>query len=152
MLLRIAPRLAVLAVLAGCVATPERAAVNGGIAAGRPEPAYAAPPPPAGARTAAQFDTTTPEQRRAASEAAPGAEEVLGVTVASLGDVTEGGLWLSTRLVSERREGRVEVVATGQSASLELRPAEGGSRLSLAAMRLLQVPLTDLAEVKVHVR
>ncbi len=111
-----------------------------------------APRPPVSARTAAEFDTTTPEQRQAATEPVAAAETSLGTTVASLGDPTEGGLWLSTPLVDAPRAGRVVVEATGASARVDLLPGDGGSRLSLAAMRLLKVPLTDLPRVTVYVR
>ena len=113
----------------------------------------AAPPPAAGARTADQFDTTTPEQKAAATAAPTGAETRLGETVASLGDPAEPGLWVKTPLVSEQTAGRVEYPATGKSAVVELRPtgtSSGGSQISLAAMRLLDAPLTDLPRLVVY--
>ena len=113
------------------------------------------PPPPSDARTVDQFDTTTEEDRQAALSApAPAAEQALGVTNASLGSPTDPGIWLKTALVSELTPGRVENPANGQSVSLELRPSGGAagsaSQLSLAAMRLLGIPLTELADVKVY--
>lgn len=111
----------------------------------------AAPSPPAGARTADQFDTTTAEQRAAATDVTPAAEEPLGEVVASLGDPTEGGLWLETALVDEPRAGRV-VAPNGAAALVELRPGAGGARLSLATMRLLGIPLTELPTISVYGR
>jgi hypothetical protein len=111
--------------------------------------------PPAGARTAAQFDTTTAADRAAALEAAksPLTGGALGRTVASLGDPVQPGLWLETPLVETVRMGRVVYLATGTAAVLELQPIAGpegaGSRLSLAAMRLLEAPLTGLPELEV---
>lgn len=110
--------------------------------------------PSANARTAEEFDTTT-AQERAEAAAAPvrsGARS-LGTTIASLGDPAQPGFWIETPLVSRESEGRVDY--NGQSAQLTLRPIDGpetaGSRLSLAAMRLLGAPLTGLPEVEVFV-
>ncbi|MCC7320908.1 MAG: D-galactarate dehydratase [Rubellimicrobium sp.] len=114
----------------------------------------AAPPPPPAARTAEEFDTTSAEQRAAATAAPAVAQEVrLGTTIASLGPPAEAGLWLRTGLVTGTVMGRVEYPATGKSVTLELRPsggaAGGGSEISLAAMRLLEAPLTGLPELVV---
>ncbi len=117
--------------------------------------AVAAPPPPPAARTAEEFDTTTEEQR-AAAVATPAAvtETRLGTTVASLGPPAEPGLWLKTGLVTETVMGRVEYAERGTSVTLELRPSGGaassGSEISLAAMRLLEAPLTGLPEITVY--
>ncbi|WP_023848174.1 hypothetical protein [Ponticoccus alexandrii] len=111
--------------------------------------------PPAGARTVEQFDTTTPEERVAAAAAPvePAGERSLGTTVASLGEVAEAGFWLKTPLVTERTRGRVLNPASGKSAQVDLIPIDGpasaGSRISLAAMRLLEASLTDLPTVEV---
>ncbi|KIN64661.1 hypothetical protein Z946_3553 [Sulfitobacter noctilucicola] len=118
-------------------------------------PATAAPPPPPAARTAEALDTTTPEQRAAA--AAPAAadtpKKTLGKTVVSLGSPTEPGLWLKTPLVTAEAQGRVTNPANGKSSLVTLLPLEGpataGSRMSLAAMRVIDVSLTDLTEVDV---
>lgn len=117
-------------------------------------PPAAAPPPRPAARTVEEFDTTTPEQRAAAVSAPePAGERRLGTTVASLGPPAEPGIWLRTPLVSEVTRGRVEYPVTGKSVVLELRPSGGvpgsGSQISLAAMRLLEVPLTALPELVV---
>ncbi|NNE89878.1 MAG: hypothetical protein HKN27_17555 [Silicimonas sp.] len=118
----------------------------------KPEPVpqtatNAAPPPPRAARTVEQFDTTTEAQRAAASQPASGGRS-LGTEVASLGDPSQPGFWIETSLVDEVGAGRI-TVATGQSAEVELRPTEGSARVSLAAWRILEVPLTELAEVEV---
>jgi hypothetical protein len=111
-------------------------------------------PPPPGARTAEQFDTTTAEERqKAAAAPAAGGEKRLGETVASLGDPSRPGFWLETPLVTSRQQGRIVNPATGKTAQVELVPIEGapgaGSRISLAAMRLIEVPLTDLPTLEV---
>lgn len=78
----------------------------------------------------------------------------LGNTVASLGDPGEDGFWLKTPLVSAPTPGRVVYVASGRSVQVELRPldgaAGGGSEISMAAMRLLDAPLTGLPELVVY--
>ena len=110
-----------------------------------------APPPPATATTVAEFDTTTQEEREAATTTVAVQESSLGTTIASLGAPTDPGIWLKTPLVEEISQGRV--VYQGNSVNLELRPSGGavgsGSQLSLAAMRLLEAPLTGLPEVEV---
>ncbi|MEO9824463.1 MAG: hypothetical protein ABJF50_08620 [Paracoccaceae bacterium] len=109
----------------------------------------AAPPPPQAARTVEQFDTTTAEQRAAAAAPASGGAS-LGTAVASLGDPSQPGFWVETDLVSAVGSGRITLIASGQSVEVELRPIGGGSaRVSLAAWRLLEVPLTDLAEIEI---
>lgn len=113
-----------------------------------------APPPPPTARTEEAFDTTTAEQRaEAAATPEPQAERRLGETVASLGDVTRSGFWLETPLVDTAVKGRVLYPSTGKSSQVDLIPIEGpatgGSRISLAAMRLIGAPLTDLPTLEV---
>ncbi len=111
------------------------------------------PPPPPGARTVEAFDTTTDAERAAAVTGPSGQERRLGTTIASLGDVSETGLWMKTPLVDASAKGRVLHGPTGTSVAVDLLPLEGdagaGSQLSLAAMRLLDVGLTDLPEVEV---
>jgi hypothetical protein len=114
------------------------------------------PRPPAEARTVDDFDTTSDEER-AAAVAAPtdgGGESLLGTTIASLGSPTEPGIWLETHLTQSEEPGRAEW--QGNSVNLELRPSGGevgsGSEISLAAMRLLEIPLTDLPEISVYRR
>lgn len=105
--------------------------------------------------TVEEFDTTTEEDRVAAAAAPdPAGEVLLGTTVASLGDPAKPGFWLETPLVDARATGRVEFPQTGQSAQVDLipidGPATGGSRISLAAMRLIGAPLTGLPELRVY--
>lgn len=114
------------------------------------DPELAAPPPPPAARTVEQFDTTTEEQRVAAAAPATGGS-LLGTTVASLGDPGRAGFWAETDLVTEVTSGRLVFPQNGKSVEVELTPsAGGGSRVSLAAMRLLEAPLTDLPVLEVY--
>ncbi len=119
----------------------------------RPEPRPAALRPPAGARTVDQFDTTTAEQRAAAAAPVATSRE-LGTTIASLGNPAEPGFWLKTPLVTSEAPGRV--VLGDASANVDLIPSGtatgSGSQLSLAAFRLLEVPLTSLPEITVFTR
>lgn len=121
------------------------------------ETTVTAPPPPPTARTEDAFDTTTAEERAAAvAPPEPAGERVLGTTVATLGAPTDPGLWLETPLVSAVGPGRVKAKANGKSVSLELRPIEGpataGSRISLPALRLLEVGLAGLHELTVFAK
>ena len=104
-------------------------------------------------RTADALDTTTPAQRAAATEAARSSTgQRLGETLAGLGSPGETGFWLVTGLVSRERQGRL-VAASGAAVAVELRPSGGpagsGSRISLAALRALDLPLTELATLQV---
>ena len=108
-----------------------------------------APPPPTNARTVDQFDTTTSDQREAAASSSGGA--LLGTVTATLGDPASPGFWIETGLVRDTSQGRLRYPETGRSVSVELRPLPGGSaRVSLAAMRLLEAPLGDLAVIEVY--
>ncbi|SDG35288.1 hypothetical protein [Alloyangia pacifica] len=146
------PALALPALLAAC------AQQSTGVATPQPAPTSASGGttlrPPANARTEEQFDTTSAEERAAAASAPASSERQLGSTVASLGDPAEPGFWLETPMVSSVTKGRVVYPATGKSAQVELRPIEGpasgGSRISLAAMRLIGAPLTDLPTLTVY--
>lgn len=149
-------------VLAGCsqmaattdrpaapAATAEQTAAATAAAAVTRAPA----PRPAARATPAQLDTTTPEQRAAAAQAPASAETRLGTTVGSLGNPSEGGFWIKTPLVQARAQGRIVNPATGKSAQVELIPLTGGgsgSQVSLAALQLLGVPLTDLPTLEVY--
>ncbi|MRU14356.1 hypothetical protein FDP25_02820 [Roseovarius sp. A21] len=112
--------------------------------------------PPEGARTAEEFDTTTEEERLAAVQTAQSGAgaKLLGTTIASLGAPSEAGIWMKTPLVSAPAKGRVEDPASGAQVAVDLLPLDAprgaGSQLSLAAMRLLGVGLTELPEVKVY--
>lgn len=125
----------------------------------RPGGAKAAARPPATARTVDQFDTTSAEEKKAAETAAIAAAQsgegrLLGRTIASLGDPTDPGMWIRTPLVSKASKGRVVYPANGKAVQLELIPIEGprtaGSRMSLAALRVIEAPLTGLPEVEVY--
>ncbi len=146
-----------LVALAGC-STPSFQGIFGGV----PAPAVAAPvptldptPPPAppqNAVTVEQFDTTSQEERDAAVVVAePAGEQALGTTIATLGPPAEPGIWLKTGLVSQLTPGRAEY--QGKTINIELRPSGGsagsGSQMSLAAMRLIEAPLTSLPEITV---
>ncbi|MBU2962833.1 hypothetical protein KO516_18785 [Citreicella sp. C3M06] len=107
--------------------------------------------PAANARTAEQFDTTSAAERAKAAAPQPGGERSLGSVVVSLGDPSKPGFWLETTLVSAPTEGRVVFPASGKSARVDLLPIEGGgARISLAAMRLIEAPLTDLPTLEVY--
>jgi hypothetical protein len=112
--------------------------------------------PPEGARTAEEFDTTTEEERVAAVQAAQteAGAALLGTTIASLGAPSEAGIWMKTPLVSAPGKGRVDDPTSGAQVAVELLPLDAprgaGSQLSLAAMRLLGVGLTELPEVQVY--
>jgi len=110
--------------------------------------------PPSNARTVEEFDTTTEAERRAAIATTPAAGGLIGLTIASLGAPTEPGFWLKTPLVSTAQTGRVTFPDTGKSVEVDLIPIEGeasaGSRISLAAMRLLGAPLTGLPQLQVY--
>ena len=154
--------LGLMGVLAGCAVVPEGLFGQ----RNRPTPAVEAVPGsdteteegaiPEDARTAEEFDTTSAADRATALEAAAasGTEADLGVTIATLGDVTQTGIWLKTPLVSEPSKGRVEATENGKAVAVDLIPLEGqagaGSRISLAAMRLLEVDLTSLSELLVY--
>ncbi|QFT45951.1 hypothetical protein FIU97_05110 [Roseivivax sp. THAF40] len=109
--------------------------------------------PSASATTAEDFDTTTAEERQAAAAppAASGGDTRLGTVVVSLGSPADPGFWVETPLVDAVTPGRVQIAGGGASAQVELRPATAGtgSRISLPAMRLLNVPVTDLPEVDI---
>ncbi|WP_407492626.1 hypothetical protein [Pseudooceanicola sp. MF1-13] len=99
-----------------------------------------------GVQTASVADTSV-----APSASGPAASGDLGVTVASLGNAAEPGLWLKTPLV--KVEGPGTVTYQGQSAQANLIPISGpassGSRASLQLMQALGAPLTGLPEFRV---
>ena len=110
-------------------------------------------PRPSARSTADQLDTTTAEQRAAAAKAPETGESKLGSTVASLGDPTEGGFWIKTPLVKTRGIGRILNPENGKSAKVDLIPLDGpesgGSQVSLPALQLIGVSLTDLPTIEV---
>lgn len=113
-----------------------------------------APPGATGAQSADALDTATTAERAAASapHGSTAGTTALGVTIASLGDPTAAGFWLRTPLVSAPAKGRV-VAAGGASAVVDLIPSGGaagaGSQISLSALRVLGLSLTDLPELSV---
>ena len=146
--------LAPILVLGACAGGFSTAALAPGADQIRPKPrpgGVAAPD--ADAVTVDQFDTTTEADRVAATAGANGAEVRVGRTVAALGNPADPGFWLETPLVGRVRQGRVVSAANGKGVQVELRPIEGdpgaGSRISLPALRLLEVGLTGLHELDV---
>ena len=97
-------------------------------------------------------EAAEPVAAPAEAEGASVASGVLGMTVASLGDPTDPGLWLETPLVSSPTPGRI-IAENAQTLLVTLRPSGGavgsGSRISLAAMQALGLGLTDLATLTV---
>lgn len=96
-----------------------------------------------------------PLARPDTAETVPG-DTFLGTTIASLGTPDEPGLWVKTPLVTAKRKGRLVYPAKNTSATVTLIPIDGpasaGSRVSLAAFRMLGVALTDLPELEIHMR
>ena len=128
-----------------------------------------APPAPAAAKQSAavtpeilgtgtptpanQLDVATDSERAAAADTAQNsAGTLLGVTVAALGNPAQTGFWLKTALVDVETKGGISSAATSTTVNLTLIPLEAasGSQLSLSAMRMLDVPLTALVEVRVY--
>ncbi|WP_281968117.1 hypothetical protein [Roseovarius nanhaiticus] len=154
--------LAALAGLTGCAAMPDwmtpgarpTAPVDAADASETPaaEITSTAVRPPPGARTAEEFDTTSEADKVAAAAPATGGRD-LGLTIASLGAPGEPGFWLKTPLVNAPGPGRVVYPANGKSVKVDLIPLDGapgaGSRMSLAALRVLEAPLTGLPELRV---
>lgn len=133
-------------VLMGCVVPPEAELAATEAA---PFPELNAPAPPTDARRVDEFDTTTDAQRIAALE--PSQEGAfLGEAVLSLGDPARAGFWVETALVAAPTEGRIELREGDKSVEVALLPGSGSGRISLAALRLLEVPLTDLVEVNIY--
>ena len=152
--------LVALVALTACAQTPQTAAIPDAESAGadqmRPKlrPAGLGRVVPKAAKTAEEFDVTTAQEREAAAAVpAAGAEKRLGLSVASLGDPTQAGFWIKTPLVSAPGKGRVVYPGNGKSVNVDLIPIEGaasaGSRLSLAAFRIIEAPLTELPEVEI---
>lgn len=119
------------------------------------EPATVAPVPAVQPADSTAVEPAVAEAEADASAPAPaatGAGQRLGEVTASLGDPSEAGTWLATSLVSSVQPGRVEIASTGQSADVELRPAQGGATLSLSAMQALGLGLADIPTVAVYTR
>ncbi|KPQ05455.1 MAG: hypothetical protein HLUCCA12_15220 [Rhodobacteraceae bacterium HLUCCA12] len=104
-------------------------------------------------------DVTRPEERpgrrgdETENTASDGDGTELGETLAGLGSPGESGRWLRTGLVDAPAQGRV-VAENGASVSVELRPSGrepgAGSHISLAALRALELPLSELATLTVY--
>ncbi|WP_436399487.1 hypothetical protein [Roseobacter sp. S98] len=109
--------------------------------------------PATGVQTAASLDRSSDAERSAARRVSS-AGTALGETVASLGNPAEQGFWLKTPLVTVETKGVVTDRTTGRSASVTLLPIDGpataGSRISLAALRVLEAPLTALVTLSVR--
>ena len=114
----------------------------------------AAPPSTVGAPDPFQTAVVNPDENGGPEANAPPSDGRIGTTIASLGDPAEGGFWVKTALVSAPTSGRVVYVNSGRSVQVQLipldGPAGGGSQISLAAMRLLDAPLTGLPELVVY--
>jgi len=95
-----------------------------------------------------------PDEDGGAEASAPPSDGRVGTTIAALGDPGEAGFWVKTPLVSAPTAGRVVYVTSGRSVQVNLIPLDGpsggGSQISLAAMRLLDAPLTGLPELVVY--
>jgi hypothetical protein len=145
-------------VLLGACATPDwlrpGAKPDAPIAApsAAPVAVTTAPPVPETARTVEDFDTTSAADRAEATQATTGGRD-LGLTIASLGAAGEPGFWLKTPLVTEPGKGRVVYPVTGKEVQVDLIPIGGpktaGSRMSLAALRVIDAPLAGLPELRV---
>lgn len=141
----------------GPSATISGTSSTGGTAAA--DAAGTAPPiraaiPKANAKTVAQLDTTTPAQKAEAAKTPATGERKLGATVASLGDPTQPGFWIKTPLVKAPSKGRIVNPANGKSVKVDLMPlagpTSGGSQVSLPALQLIGVSLTDLPSIDVY--
>ena len=113
-------------------------------------------PSPAPVVDAAPYDGPRPPGRPgdtpvAAEATGPLKTGDLGVTIASLGNAAEPGVWLKTPLVQQPGEGQVSY--QGRSVTAQLIPIAGpataGSRASLQLMQQLGAPLTGLPELRV---
>ncbi len=101
-----------------------------------------------------QLDTSSRADRAQAAAAPAAGERRLGTTIASLGDPSQAGFWIKTPLVGSESMGRIVNPATGKSAKVRLiplgGPASGGSQVSLPALQMLGVSLTDLPALEVY--
>lgn len=108
----------------------------------------------AAAQSPEALDTTTGSERAAAAAPPAGVDRKLGSTIASLGDPSQPGFWIKTPLVQSETGGRIVNPANGKSAKVRLiplgGPASGGSQVSLPALQVLGVSLTDLPMIEVY--
>ena len=147
---RIATFLGLTALLAGC-AIGQRQPLALFTPAGEPIAGPGAPPgdPVLDTSVADGAPDAVEAQAADGSEETPhGAPDVYGITVATLGDPTDPGLWIETPFAQIEMPGRV-ISESGRVVQLMLRPSGGalgsGSRISIAAMQALGLSLTDLA-------
>ncbi|WP_146636145.1 D-galactarate dehydratase [Nioella nitratireducens] len=116
-----------------------------------PDRAPSAVPPPPDASGGATADEAADIPADEAAMPTPPAAGPLGTTVATLGDPARPGMWLETPLVAVETQGTI--TANGQTLTVTLYPSGGlpgsGSRISLAAMQALGLPLTSLPELSV---
>ncbi|MDN3710850.1 hypothetical protein QWZ10_01660 [Paracoccus cavernae] len=114
----------------------------------------AAAPIPAPRPKPPRNSTRPPLRRRPPQPPRPPAGKKLGLTVASLGDPTQPGFWIKTPLVKSAGKGRIVNPANGKSAKVDLQPLAGpassGSQVSLPALQLIGISLTDLPSVEVY--
>lgn len=104
-----------------------------------------------GAPTRAEaLDVVTVEEKEQATVQVA-TRKSLGVTIVSLGNPAQTGLWMRSSLVQEPTKGRVVLLSTGEGVIVDLLPlqGDGGEQLSLSALRTLNAPLTSLSEVEV---
>lgn len=105
-------------------------------------------------QSAEALNTATRAERAQAAAPVPAGGKRLGSTIASLGDPSLPGFWIKTPLVGSESAGRIVNPATGKSANVRLiplgGPASGGSQVSLPALQLLGVSLTDLPSIEVY--
>ncbi|KGJ04649.1 hypothetical protein SAMN04487972_10727 [Paracoccus halophilus] len=134
--------------------TPGASASSEDVASAAVTPVLTAAPPSPAARTAAEFDTTSRAQKADAAAPPVAAERRLGSTIASLGDPSVPGFWVKTPLVRSEVQGRILNPANGKSAKVRLiplaGPASAGSQVSLPALQLIGVSLTDLPMIEVY--
>ena len=104
--------------------------------------------------SAAALNTTSPSERAAAAATTKTAQIKLGTTIASLGDPSQPGFWIKTPLIDTNAQGRIVNPANGKSAKVQLIPLggapSGGSQVSLPALQLIGVSLTDLPMIEVY--
>ncbi|MBN8293911.1 D-galactarate dehydratase [Rhodobacter sp. NTK016B] len=93
------------------------------------------------------------EDGRVAAPPEPGADGLLGETLAGIGATGGPGNWVETGLVTATQPGRVET-QSGATLDVELRPSgaapSAGSTISVPAMQALGLPLGQLATLRVY--
>ena len=104
--------------------------------------------------TADQIAMVTDKEKAAAVAKPKSKGAYLGETIGSLGLLDRPGIWVSTPLVKSETQGRVVFKKSGKSANITLIPLGGdagaGSQVSLGAMQVLGIPLTDLPVLDIY--